>query len=44
MPARDLLAKLDIRRIVTDGDMDGLMAAAVLRHGWPDAEVIFSHP
>jgi len=44
MPARDLLAKLDIRRIVTDGDMDGLMAAAVLRHGWPEAEVIFSHP
>ncbi len=44
MPPRDMLAKLDIKRIVTDGDMDGLMAAAVLRHGWPEAEVIFSHP
>jgi oligoribonuclease NrnB/cAMP/cGMP phosphodiesterase (DHH superfamily) len=44
MAARDLLSNLDLRRIVTDGDMDGLMAAAVLRHGWPEAEVVFSHP
>jgi len=35
---------LKIRRIVADGDMDGLVSAAVIRNKWPDAEVIWSHP
>jgi hypothetical protein len=40
----DAKMALKIRRIVADGDMDGLIAAAVLRNKWPDAEVIWSHP
>ena len=35
---------LDIRRIVTDSDLDGVVTAAILRRWWPDAEVIFGHP
>lgn len=42
MPHRALA--LDIRRIVTDSDLDGVVTAAILRRWWPDAEVIFGHP
>ena len=35
---------LDIRRIVTDSDFDGVVTAAILRRWWSDAEVIFGHP
>ena len=35
---------LEIRRIVTDGDLDGVVTGAILRRWWPDAEVIFGHP
>ena len=35
---------LDIRRIVTDSDLDGVVTGAILRRRWPDAEVIFGHP
>jgi len=35
---------LDIRRIVTDSDLDGVVTAAILRRWWPDAEVEFGHP
>ena len=35
---------LRIRRIIADGDMDGLFAAVVLRSRFPDAEIRFSHP
>ena len=35
MAPRTLLDRLDIRRIVADGDLDGLVAAAVLRIAWP---------
>jgi oligoribonuclease NrnB/cAMP/cGMP phosphodiesterase (DHH superfamily) len=44
MPPRTLVESLDIRLIVADGDFDGLVAAAVLNHAWPNAEIIFSHP
>jgi len=35
---------LEIRRIVTDSDFDGVVSAAILRRWWPDAEVVFGHP
>ncbi|MDP6661409.1 MAG: hypothetical protein QF760_01465 [Candidatus Thalassarchaeaceae archaeon] len=35
---------LEIRRIVTDSDLDGVVTAAILRRWWPGAEVIFGHP
>jgi len=35
---------LDIRRIVTDSDLDGVVTASILRRWWPDSEVIFGHP
>ncbi|MFL2532542.1 MAG: hypothetical protein ACJ0HO_02090 [Candidatus Thalassarchaeum sp.] len=35
---------LDIRRIVTDSDLDGVVTGAILRRWWPKAEVIFGHP
>lgn len=36
--------EMDIRRIVADGDLDGLLSAAILRRVWPEAAVRFSHP
>ncbi len=33
-----------IDQIVADGDLDGLLSAAILRRVWCDAEVQFSHP
>ena len=35
---------LDIRRIVTDSDLDGVTTAAILKRWWIDAEVVFGHP
>mgnify|MGYP006082468173 CR=1 FL=1 len=35
---------LDIRRIVTDSDLDGVVTGAILRRYWNDAEIIFGHP
>ena len=35
---------LDIRRIITDSDLDGVVTAAILKRHWPHAEVIFGHP
>ncbi|MDP6889420.1 MAG: hypothetical protein QF454_05260 [Candidatus Thalassarchaeaceae archaeon] len=35
---------LEIRRIVADGDLDGLLSAAILKRFWPDATVLFTHP
>jgi len=35
---------LEIRRIVTDSDLDGVVTAAILRRWWPEAEVVFGHP
>ncbi len=35
---------LEIHRIVTDSDLDGVVTAAILRRYWPDAEVVFGHP
>ena len=35
---------LEIRRIVTDSDLDGVVTGAILRRWWTDAEVFFGHP
>ena len=35
---------LDIRTIVTDSDLDGVVTGAILRRWWPEAEVVFGHP
>ena len=35
---------LDIRRIVTDSDLDGVVTGSILRRWWPDSEVVFGHP
>ena len=35
---------LEIRRIVTDCDLDGVTTAAILGRWWADAEVVFGHP
>ncbi len=36
--------ELEIRRIVTDSDLDGVVTGAILRRWWTDANVIFGHP
>ena len=40
----DGISDLEIRRIVADGDLDGLLSAAILKRFWPDAAVLFTHP
>ncbi|MBR79238.1 MAG: hypothetical protein CMA88_00415 [Euryarchaeota archaeon] len=35
---------LEIRRIVTDSDLDGVVTAAILRRWWTGAEIVFGHP
>ena len=35
---------LDIEKIITDSDLDGVVTAAILKRWWPDAEIIFGHP
>ena len=35
---------LDIEKIITDSDLDGVVTAAILKRWWPDAEVFFGHP
>ena len=35
---------LDISRIVTDSDLDGVVTGAILRRWWKDAEAVFGHP
>ena len=35
---------LEIRRIVTDSDLDGVVTAAILLRWWKNAEVVFAHP
>ena len=44
MPPHTLIKSLDIQLIVADGDLDGLVAGAVLKTAWPDADIVFSHP
>ena len=36
--------EIQIQRIVADGDLDGLLSAAILKRVWEGAEVRFSHP
>jgi len=36
--------EIQIQRIVADGDLDGLLSAAILKRVWVGAEVQFSHP
>ncbi len=38
------VSKMNIERIVTDGDLDGLLSAAILRRVWNAVPVRFSHP
>lgn len=38
------VSDMDIDRIVADGDLDGLLSAAILRRVWKQASVRFSHP
>lgn len=40
----EVLERLDIRRIVSDLDLDGVISAAILKTVWPQAEVLFSDP
>ena len=35
---------LEIDKIITDSDLDGVVTAAILKRWWPDAEVVFGHP
>lgn len=35
---------LEIHRIVTDSDLDGVVTGAILRRYWTKAEVVFGHP
>ncbi len=35
---------LEIRRVVTDSDLDGVVTAAILRRWWVEAEIVFGHP
>lgn len=35
---------IQIHRIAADGDLDGLLSAAILKRFWNDVEVRFSHP
>ena len=35
---------LQIHRIVTDSDLDGVVTAAILRRWWKDSEIVFGHP
>lgn len=36
--------ELEITRILTDGDLDGVLSGAILLRRWPEAEVVFGHP
>ncbi len=38
------ITELEIENIVTDGDLDGILSAAILLRIWPSAEVYFTHP
>ena len=38
------ISEMEIERIVADGDLDGLLSAAILRRVWKDVPVRFSHP
>ena len=35
---------MEIRKILTDSDLDGVLSGAILLRRWPEAEVIFGHP
>ena len=38
------ISELNIERVVADGDLDGLLSAAIIRRVWGDIPVRFSHP
>lgn len=40
----DKIFSLNIRRIVTDTDLDGVVTGAILKRYWKDADVIFTQP
>ena len=36
--------ELEIRHILTDSDLDGVVTAAILKRWWPNAKISFGHP
>jgi hypothetical protein len=38
------ISELNIERVVADGDLDGLLSAAIIRRVWGNIPVRFSHP
>ena len=38
------IGDLEITRILTDSDLDGVLSGAILLRRWPEAEVVFGHP
>ncbi len=38
------ILSLDIKRIITDTDLDGVVTGAILNRYWKDAEIIFTQP
>ena len=38
------ILSLNIKRIITDTDLDGVVAGAILKRYWKDAEIIFTQP
>ncbi|MDP6906618.1 MAG: hypothetical protein QF440_04300 [Candidatus Thalassarchaeaceae archaeon] len=40
----DAIVDTKITKIVADGDLDGLLSAAILHRIWPDATIHFTHP
>ena len=38
------ILSLNIKRIITDTDLDGVVTGAILKRYWKEAEVIFTQP
>ena len=38
------ISEMIIEQIIADGDLDGLISAAIVLRFWPNAKVVFSHP
>ena len=38
------LSELKVEKILTDGDLDGVLCGAILLRAFPDANVKFGHP
>ena len=38
------LSELKVKKILTDGDLDGVLCGAILLRAFPDADIKFGHP